>query len=134
MSIFGTWWTADDDDHLDGCDVWEEIEPGISGFSGKPCSLPDKCTGEPYIYEGSHLIPDRSKRGGYAMACAIPAHIATEHVPTEKYPAVTLADIDFIRLSVSQDKGEGSTVLLDRKQVKELAETLTKWLERGSDA
>lgn len=135
MSIYATWWSADPDEHEDGCDYWEEIEVGVFHKSGKPCSTPDKCIGAPYVYQGSHVLPKpEDPRGGYVCICAIPGHIRRDGLDDEE----TYQLHDYLRLSVAANENsprdeDHVTVLLTRRQVEEARDTLTAWLERGAD-
>jgi hypothetical protein len=124
MSIFATWWSADETEHLDTCAFWKECEPGIFERSGQACSIPERCVGAPFVYGGSHLVPDPEARGGWVEVGGIPSHIAHES------NLATLEQIDYLRIGIGVLDGADFTVLLNRKQVEELTETLQQWLVR----
>jgi hypothetical protein len=140
VSIYGTWLSFSDDEHADGCAVYVETSPGVFEFSGEPCDCgtPDA----PIVYEGSHVLPsDSDRRGGDVDVAAIPSFI--ERDGRSDGEAGTLKD--WLRLSVANPpstlmhdgrpyvSGGRAAVVLDRRQVQRLRDTLTAWLDRGPD-
>lgn len=146
MSIFSTWLCIDDNDHEPTCGVYERMPPGQEWSDGasmqvgddafyrrvdKPCTCPNK---PPLIYQGSHVNPaDDGPRGGSVDVAAIPNHC---------HPSVRFSDedegppVEFLRLSLREDVdtyGEPmpgyAQVVLDRRQVETLRDTLNNWLK-----
>lgn len=93
---------------------------------------------KPIIYQGSHILPRaKDPRYGYLGVAAIPNHIEREYAGPGLH--------DFLRLSTfgkdvtySPDSKGGYQkeikeveldLVLDRKQVEALRDTLTQWLE-----
>lgn len=142
MSIYATWLSIDDEGHPFTCNRWRRARGGEQpeGYgnhgdrwvrSKRPCNCTEKA---PLIYRGSHVNPDaRDPRGGYLFACAIPNHChpSVRGQATDDGPPV-----NYLRLSMGEDhttyhgmeKGH-ATLVLDLRQVTELRDTLTQWLE-----
>lgn len=144
MGIYATWLSITDDEHELTCATWRKAtkaearesrtsaQDGSGRYwvpSGLPCDCPDKA---PIIYRGSHVNPAYDDpRGGYVFACAIPDHCH----PDARFGEGEPAPVDFLRLSVGEHHatyhgGEAgtATVVLDKRQVKQLRRTLGQWL------
>ncbi|MEV7013323.1 hypothetical protein [Streptosporangium sp. NPDC051022] len=140
MSIYGTWLSIDDDSHtIGGCAQYVELteqEADMSGWDATgggqywrrdrqaACSCGNL---PPIIYQGSHINPSAADpRGGHVSFCAIPnwCHPSVRGASTDDGPSV-----DYARLWVTQEDGEGGVVVLDRTQVAQLRDTLTEWLD-----
>lgn len=148
MSIYATWLSIDDHDHKPECAHWEpcsEHEAEAARItmvtSDGRCFrwVPDvACTcgsPPPLVYQGSHVVPSQDgPRGGSVSFCAIPNFC---HPSVRGTDADTGPPVDYARLWVTEDPatyghgehGNGAVVVLDRKQVERLRDTLTLWLE-----
>lgn len=139
MSIYGTWLNLADDEHEEGCAIYAEDPPGSSvfEFSGKPCDCGTPRA--PIVYEGSHVLPSEDDpRGGGIDVAGIPDFITRDG--RDDAPEGALKD--WLRISMdnppSHSLREGSpcvpagrsVLLLDRRGVTELRDTLTAWLDR----
>lgn len=104
MSIYGTWFSLDDDVPLG------------------PATL-----NSPIYYQGSHILPtDEDRRDGSVDVAAIPGFIQRDGRDLDDEDGETVWP--WLRLSVNHE-----TVVLDRKQVVGLHNTLTEWLKRCPD-
>lgn len=139
MSIYATWLMLDGSDHVDGCAVYVETEPGSFEFSGRECDCNRGMREAPIVYEGSHVLPSTDdRRGGYVEVGGIPDFIERDG----RDDAQGYGLKDWLRIgigalpSIEQYEGgpyvEGghATVVLERRQVEELRDTLAEWLER----
>lgn len=87
----------------------------------------------PYLYEGSHILPDETTpriHDGHLFLCAIPGYIARpgREQPDEDTPW------PWLRLSVGDHEGQ-TTVLLGPAHAKEIMACLDGWLsDLRSDA
>lgn len=127
MSIYATWLSLDQE-HEHGCAQWvqEEIEGCYYLDRAKPCTcgLPRS----PFVYQGSHVLPaEDDDKGGSVLVCGIPDHITRDG--RDDAPEGALKD--WLRLSLypANDK---NAVVLARRHVEELRDTLTAWLDRES--
>jgi hypothetical protein len=123
VSIYATWLALSDDEHEESCAVYVETRPdsGIFEFSGEPCDcgLP----GAPIVYQGSHVLPsDDDARGGSVDVAAIPSFIVRDGRDDAQGEGLK----DWLRLSVDAD---GDAVVLTRRHVRLLRDTLTEWLD-----
>jgi hypothetical protein len=149
VSIYSTHLAIDDDGHEPGkCAAWKratKTEAFASGnaahcfdgkhwvLSGKPCTCKDHA---PYVYAGSHVNPSPTDpKGGYLLACAIPDYCHPD-ARFENNREVNSKPVNYLRLSVGEDPATyhgmepgSATLILDRRQVKRLAKTLSRWLE-----
>lgn len=128
MSIYGTWLVLGQD-HAHGCDKWTQ-EAGEEGCYYLDDSYACTCgmPRAPFVYQGSHVLPAESdEQGGSVLVCGIPDHITRDG--RDDAPEGALKD--WLRLSVypANDK---QAVVLARRHVEELRDTLTAWLERES--
>lgn len=95
--------------------------------------------GSPYVYRGSHVVPaDGDPRGGSLGVAAIPNHC---HPDADRSPDRDEDDVshrvDFLRLDLTEDPttyryewhNGDATVVLDRRQVTVLRDTLNRWLD-----
>ncbi|GAA0853382.1 hypothetical protein ACFQVD_26630 [Streptosporangium amethystogenes subsp. fukuiense] len=140
MSIYATWLSIDDESHIIGeCAQYarataeEARAAGGYAVSGDRYWLRDRSVAcscgqqAPIIYEGSHINPSaEDPRGGAVLFCAIPNHChpSVRGTDTDDGPSV-----NYGRLAVYQDDGESCTLVLDRKQIAQLRDTLTEWLD-----
>lgn len=136
MSIYGTWLMFDTD-HEDDCAVWvKEDDCWHIGDAPCDCGTPNA----PIIYEGSHVLPsDDDRRGGWLEVGAIPGFITRDGRDDGN------GLWDWLRIgigalpSLEQYQGKPymaagqATVVLTRRQVQQLRDTLTSWLEREPD-
>ncbi|MGW4662795.1 hypothetical protein [Streptosporangium sandarakinum] len=85
-------------------------------------------TQPPLVYQGSHINPaPDDRRGGSMTFCAIPNHC---HPSVRGTDADDGPSVDYARLRVTEDGDEASAiVVLDRDQIAELRDTLTRWLD-----
>lgn len=76
----------------------------------------------PLVYQGSHIPPDErtDPRGGWVDLALIPSHITRDGRDDKPEDA---APWPYLRFGVNE-----STVVLTRKHVEEIVETLTWWL------
>lgn len=139
MSIYATWltiqderqWTADMQGSGIDAAVIRDGEPDFDDYDG------------PIVYEGSHILPSNDdRRGGSVYVCGIPDHITRDG--RDDAPEGALKD--WLRLSVhnvdSTEQYEGkpyvkagdAAVVLTRRQVERVRDTLTGWLEREAMA
>lgn len=92
--------------------------PGIDG--DEPC-------GPPWIYQGSHILPDEDDpRGGNVGLALIPSHITRDgrdDAPEEGQPW------PWLRLSV--DRGDDPAVILSPAQARHLAGQLIAWADEA---
>lgn len=115
MSIYSTWLTIEDDRQVQASMAAEGIRYEVVGGPIRRDA--------PLVYRGSHVLPSgRDPRGGYVHVSAIPDHVQREG----RRPPY-----DYLRLSVSEDVvgDNDATVVLTRRQVVELRDVLTTWLE-----
>jgi hypothetical protein len=137
LSIYATWLHLSDDDHEDGCAIYVEVSPGCFEFSGESCDC--GIPRAPIRYEGSHVLPAQdAPRAGSVDVAGIPDHITRDG--RDDAPEGALKD--WLRLSVwnapSELRRDGEpyvaggrgVVVLDRRSVAELRDTLTAWLDR----
>lgn len=120
MSIFCSWEVPDEDDHVEGCALYVETEPGCFDFSGAPCDC-----GQPYaplVYQGSNVLPSNDDpRGGTVDIASIPSHITREgrdDQPEDGTP------YPWLRFGVNE-----GTVILTPSQVEQIRDALSEWLE-----
>jgi hypothetical protein len=140
LSIYATWLSIDDQSHTIGeCAQYVAITRDAARAGGEyavsgdrfwlrdrtiPCSCGQRA---PIIYQASHINPSaEDPRGGAVLFCGIPNHChpSVRGTDTDDGPSV-----DYGRLSVHQDNGESGAVVLDRKQITDLRDTLTEWLD-----
>jgi len=105
VSIYATWLCIDDDDEH----------------------------GEPWVYEGSHILPQETDlRGGWLEFGAIPDHIEREGVPGgkegERKDWCRIGIGEYVTMQQRQAVPGEATVILHREQVRELRDTLSQWL------
>jgi hypothetical protein len=82
--------------------------------------------GPPWVYQGSHFLPDEEDcRGGSVGLALIPGHITRDgrdDKPEDEQPW------PWLRLSVDAD-AEGAAVLITPAQARHLAGQLTDWAD-----
>lgn len=119
MSIFSSLGAPNDDEHEDNCTIWTkndgiwDIEEGAVCSCGRPDA--------PIVYQGSHILPSQDdERGGHVDIALIPSHITRDgrdDRPEDEAPW------PFLRMGVNSE-----TVILTRRNVLEIVESLTYWL------
>jgi hypothetical protein len=128
MSIYGSLPAPADDEHdVENCAYYVEDPPG-SGcfeFSGEPCDCGQ--ADAPLVYQGSHVLPSEGdERRGYVDIACIPAHVRywrdNPNAPVESEP--NGPPEPFLRFGVNE-----GTVVLTRRNVEQVHETLAWWLE-----
>ena len=120
MSIFASLAAPDDDEHSDDCARWDKSD-GCWEISDRPCDCgqPDS----PLVYAGSHVLPSESdERGGYIDIALIPSHITRDGRDDKEEDE---APWPYLRFGVGEER-----VILTRRNVRMIAASLNKWLER----
>lgn len=136
MSIFASTLAFDADDHRLGCAYYIERESGIFELSGKPCDCRAQWD-QPILYRGSHVYPNPDDRGGSFDLGTIPGHIAEsggfderhEHGCHRPFLRVGVTDPFGGRYPEAAAPPSTADVVLDERQVGELRDYLTSWLE-----
>lgn len=119
MSIYGTFWAADDGDHTDTCAAWVRRE-GLLEKSGTPCSCGQP--GAPILYRGSHILPAESdQRGGYVGLAEIPSHITRDG--RDDGPEDGVTPWPYVRVSVGTEDA-----VLDEAGALAMYHALGNWL------
>lgn len=119
MSTFGLGY-----EHKPRCAKMRRLSKGVyeESFS-ETCT----CGSSPIEYQGSHILPSgRDKRQGSFGLGAIPPHITRngrDDAPDDGKLKPWLR--------VSLDGVKGRTCILDRKQVEELRDYLSRWLRES---
>lgn len=89
-------------------------------------SMPCTCGESPLLYQGSHVLPSkRDKRGGCLMLAAIPNHITRDgrdNGPQDGW---------YPWMRVSMFEANSDSLILTRKQVEKLRDSLSQWLENA---
>lgn len=111
------------DEHLPRCKRMKRLE---SGLYGEADSQPCTCGSCPIRYQGSHVFPSRKdKRDGVFSIAAIPSHVTrTGHNDGREgmwHPW----------LRISMHKTNQDALVLTRRQVEKLRDTLNRWLEKS---
>lgn len=128
MSVWGTIWAADGDDHANDCGRWKPLgktAPHNWSFEldeTRPCTCgqPDS----PIVYRGSHILPSaEDPRGGSVQLAAIPPHISRDG--RDDGPDDGVTPWPFLRLSVGQEDA-----VLDEAQARQLRDALDGWLRQ----
>ena len=142
MSIYATWLSIDDDNHATACHSWIPVAEGdpwamvTNDGQHYRYDAAAVCTcGElaPIVYQGSHVNPsENDKRGGCVLVCAIPNHCHPDARGTDDAGA----PVDYLRLKVKEDPATyqfgapgDATVVLTKRHVTELRDTLSVWLD-----
>lgn len=133
MSIYASL-GAPNDDHAEGCAYWVEwveTPPGSGCFeAGRDEDCTCKLRHAPIVYKGSHILPSMDdERGGWIDLALIPGFITRtgredeqpDNDEHEDYPAAW----PYLRFGVN-----GTTVVLDKAGVQQVADTLAYWLSR----
>jgi hypothetical protein len=123
MSIYASLPAPSDDAHEPMCARWEIRGPGHYALGKRWCNCgqPDA----PLVYKGSHILPaDTDPRGGGVDVAMIPGHVRywRDHPDAIEEPGGPPEP--YLRLGVN-----GETVVLTRRNVAQLYDTLTEWLE-----
>jgi hypothetical protein len=131
LSIYGTWLSIEHPDQWMADMEKQGIKAGVIGDD-----TPQRELGSPWVYQGSHVLPQRSDpRGGSVDVAAIPAFIERDGQDGGGEGELK----DWLRLSVDADDstyGSGggyAVVVLDREQVIALHSTLGAWLIREAE-
>lgn len=126
MSVWGTFWSADQDDHTNECGQWVPLgKTGAHEWSyqldhSRPCSCGQP--GSPIVYRGSHILPaDTDQRGGVLQLAEIPSYITRDGRDDGPDDAVT--PWPYLRLSIGQED-----TVLDERLVEALHGALGEWL------
>lgn len=154
MSIWASTLAFDDEEHSASCARMVpddqappvrdgEIAIGYLMDEGSFRLVDGECTcggwrRAPILYQGSHVTPTiEDPRGGSIDLATIPPHISPRGIAHDEEQATRW---DFLRfgfvLPAEKSTVEGMYVaecLLDRDQITELRDELTKWLDRGID-
>jgi hypothetical protein len=138
MSIFGSFFAIEDEREWISNLQAEGFGAGVIR-DGEP---DPEDLDAPYVYRGSHILPERDDpQGGAVELASIAAHVRfwreTPDAPTEQEPDYPYEP--FVRLSVSehpttpkQSMGD-ATVLLSVEQAQRLVDALTDWIIRTEE-
>lgn len=137
MSIYSTTWRTDSTEHDEDCDVWVPVADGeewdMAGdgrYWRRDLSRPCSCHCGPIVYQGSHVLPfDDDERAGSVDVAFIPGFIGRTDRPALHGDEDDGPVWPWLRLSANDDKEGSVAVLLDRKQVMELRDTLNQFAE-----
>lgn len=118
-SIFGF-----GDEHSPRCKQMRKVGPGVYQLDeSKPCT----CSSAPIKYQHSGVLPANShERGGVFMLAAIPNHITGDGKDNRPENGRWRP-----WLRVSMFDAEDS-IILTRKQVEKLRDTLNQWLKKSA--
>lgn len=118
MSVYGTFWSADED-HPEDCGIWVRHEHHLEMGDG-PCTC--GLRNAPFRYQGSHILPAATDdRGGNVSVAEIPGFVTRDGRDDRPDDA---APWPWLRVSVGQEDA-----VLDEAQVQELWDALGGWLE-----
>jgi hypothetical protein len=136
VSIYGSTLAFSDSDHEDGCEFYVETSPGILDYSGRPCSCGTPSA--PIVYEGSHVLPsDTDRRGGDLNFAVIPDFIERDGREDGPHDWLRVGMVSVDSTLIYEGKpyqpGGRAVVVLDRRQVEEMRDYLTSWLEREGE-
>jgi hypothetical protein len=123
VSIYATWLHLSDGAHEEDCAVWEETPPtsGTFQLGEEPCDCGMPLA--PIAYRGSHVLPsDDDPRGGSVDVAGIPDFITRDGRDDARGEGLK----DWLRLLIDAD---GGAVVLTRRHVRLLRDTLTEWLD-----
>jgi hypothetical protein len=149
VSIFATLFELDDDNHdWPECAKYVQTQdstPGAwsaAGNDGRYWVRNDKAAftcgnPPPLVYRGSHVNPSvGDPRGGVLLVCGIPDHCHPDARWDEDDDG---RPVEFLRLFASEDETTDggsdpgqATLVLDLKQVTELRDALTEWIDSRS--
>lgn len=126
MSVWGTIWSADDDEHTNQCSRWPPpIKTGPHTWSStlddsRPCDCGQP--GAPIIYQPSHILPaPTDQRGGHVSLAEVPGHVTRDG--RDDGPDDAWGVWPWLRLSVGQEDA-----VLDEALVRSLRDALDGWL------
>jgi hypothetical protein len=126
VSVWGTIWSADDDEHTNRCSRWSPpIKTGPHAWSStlddsRPCDCGQP--GAPIIYQPSHILPaPTDPRGGSISLAEIPGHITRDG--RDDGPDDQWGTWPWLRLSVGQEDA-----VLDEALARSLRDALDGWL------
>lgn len=112
-------------DHKNSCARLRRIGKGLyEQNDSRPCT----CGEAPLVYHESHVLPSpKDERGGGLMLTAIPSHITRDGRDDRPeggpwYP--------WLRLSFHLVKGD--SMVLTKKQVIKLRDTLDQWIRKSA--
>lgn len=127
MSVWGTIWQADDDEHANNCTRWSTpVKSGPHSWTStlddsRPCDCGQP--GAPILYQGSHILPAATDPRGSSVSLAeVPGHITRDG--RDDGPEDETGVWPWLRLSVGQ-----ADVVLDEQLVVSLHQALGEWLE-----
>lgn len=120
MSIYASW------RGISGDTCAHPARVGWARGNGNPCPGCEECrTGAPWVYQGSHVLPERDHpRGGSLGLASIPGHIGNDDPEAEHGEAVH----PWLRLDIVAGDGIIVDLVLSAEQVADLAEQLGEWL------
>jgi hypothetical protein len=127
MSIYASWRGIDGDDCTDP-DRRHPEYPAVQYVRGpdNPCPGCQECkTGAPFIYQGSHVLPQPDHpRGGSLGFASIHGDINNPDPGAEQEETVH----PWLRFGLQQQDGDGGELVLSEAQVADLVEQLQEWL------
>lgn len=126
MSVFASLAAPCEDEHEDDCGIWKKKDDVWEMRAAKHCTCgqPDA----PLVYQGSHVLPSGDdERGGWVDLALIPGHVRfyRDHPEADDAPEDQLPPEPFLRFGVNDAR-----VILTRRNVEQIAETLSAWLAR----
>ena len=128
MSVWGTFWTADSDDHASECGRWKPLgKTGPHSWSSeldetRPCTCGQP--GSPIRYRGSHVLPSGDdERGGELSLAEVPGHVTRDG--RDDGPEDGVTPWPFVRLSLGVEDA-----VLDEALARSLRDALDGWLEQ----
>jgi hypothetical protein len=123
VSVWGTIWDADGDDHTDGCRIWVPVGEGgrtMGRGKGRACSCGQP--NAPIAYRGSHILPSETdRRQGSVSLALVPGHITRDG--RDDGPDDENGVWPWLRLSVGQEDA-----VLDEQLARGMHEALGEWL------
>lgn len=141
MSIYGSTWSVDADDHTDTCQLWQLAPPGLPILGplrydndgtvhyidrNRSCT----CLCGPVVYQGSHVLPaDTDRRAGTFGFAEIPGHITRDG--RDDGPEDDDRPWPWLRVTMrAEGAPDCQDVVLDRGQAETLRDYLIDWLQR----
>lgn len=131
MSVYATILSIQHPEEMDA----KLAEVGIGSYHGSALDH-ERRLGSPRPYRGSHILPaENDERRGQVEVGAIPLHVrqGREGIPEEERDMETM--LPYLRLTASPrtlPDFEQETVVLDREQVTELRDALSRWLREAT--
>jgi hypothetical protein len=126
VSVWGTFWVADSDDHAAECGRWKPLgKTGTHSWSfeldeTRPCTCGQP--GSPILYRGSHILPsEEDERGGSVQLAEVPGYITRDG--RDDGPEDGVTPWPYVRLSVGQEDA-----VLNEALAASLRDALGGWL------